>query len=147
MPAGKGEPRHVSCEDDTSESDLHQEFFSTHLPSRPVSTMGGAEREANSGHRKPSKIVLCFDGTGNKFHGDDSDSNILVRNASSISFFLSFFFKKKKKKKEKEKKFFASMLTIFNRKFTECLIGRPATSVSPPSLFLLMDIQCERSCR
>jgi uncharacterized protein (DUF2235 family) len=21
--------------------------------------------------------VLCFDGTGNKFHGDDSDSNIL----------------------------------------------------------------------
>lgn len=47
--------------------------------------MGGAEREANSGHRKPSKIVLCFDGTGNKFHGDDSDSNILVRNASAIS--------------------------------------------------------------
>lgn len=28
-------------------------------------------------HRKPRKIVLCFDGTGNKFHGDDSDSNIL----------------------------------------------------------------------
>ncbi|KAM3530275.1 hypothetical protein NHJ13051_001494 [Beauveria bassiana] len=23
------------------------------------------------------KLVLCFDGTGNKFHGDDSDSNIL----------------------------------------------------------------------
>lgn len=28
-------------------------------------------------HRKHRKIVLCFDGTGNKFHGDDSDSNIL----------------------------------------------------------------------
>lgn len=27
--------------------------------------------------RKPRKLVLCFDGTGNKFHGDDSDSNIL----------------------------------------------------------------------
>lgn len=23
------------------------------------------------------KLVLCFDGTGNKFRGDDSDSNIL----------------------------------------------------------------------
>ncbi|KAK8076498.1 hypothetical protein PG994_003770 [Apiospora phragmitis] len=27
--------------------------------------------------RTPRKLVLCFDGTGNKFHGDDSDSNIL----------------------------------------------------------------------
>lgn len=27
--------------------------------------------------QKPRKLVLCFDGTGNKFHGDDSDSNIL----------------------------------------------------------------------
>lgn len=27
--------------------------------------------------RKPRKLILCFDGTGNKFHGDDSDSNIL----------------------------------------------------------------------
>lgn len=26
---------------------------------------------------KPRKLVLCFDGTGNKFHGNDSDSNIL----------------------------------------------------------------------
>lgn len=29
------------------------------------------------GHVKHRKLVLCFDGTGNKFHGDDSDSNIL----------------------------------------------------------------------
>ncbi|KAI1632144.1 hypothetical protein F4809DRAFT_629038 [Biscogniauxia mediterranea] len=28
-------------------------------------------------HRSPRKLVLCFDGTGNKFRGDDSDSNIL----------------------------------------------------------------------
>ncbi|KID85855.1 oxidoreductase, short chain dehydrogenase/reductase family [Metarhizium guizhouense ARSEF 977] len=27
--------------------------------------------------RRPRKLVLCFDGTGDKFHGDDSDSNIL----------------------------------------------------------------------
>ncbi|OIW26966.1 hypothetical protein CONLIGDRAFT_707645 [Coniochaeta ligniaria NRRL 30616] len=27
--------------------------------------------------RKPRKLVLCFDGTGNKFRGDDSDSSIL----------------------------------------------------------------------
>ncbi|KJZ74553.1 hypothetical protein HIM_06149 [Hirsutella minnesotensis 3608] len=27
--------------------------------------------------RGPRKLVLCFDGTGNKFHGDESDSNIL----------------------------------------------------------------------
>ncbi|ROV96103.1 hypothetical protein VSDG_05075 [Cytospora chrysosperma] len=26
---------------------------------------------------KPHKLVLCFDGTGNKFHGNDNDSNIL----------------------------------------------------------------------
>ncbi len=30
-----------------------------------------------SDDRKARKLVLCFDGTGNKFHGDDSDSNIL----------------------------------------------------------------------
>lgn len=29
------------------------------------------------GRRGVKKLVLCFDGTGNKFHGDDSDSNIL----------------------------------------------------------------------
>jgi uncharacterized protein (DUF2235 family) len=34
-------------------------------------------RASSAHHRKPRKIVLCFDGTGNKFHGDDSDSNIL----------------------------------------------------------------------
>ncbi|KAJ2894180.1 hypothetical protein MKZ38_007882 [Zalerion maritima] len=28
-------------------------------------------------HRPPRKLILCFDGTGNKFRGDESDSNIL----------------------------------------------------------------------
>ncbi|KAG5984959.1 hypothetical protein E4U55_002366 [Claviceps digitariae] len=27
--------------------------------------------------RQPRKLILCFDGTGNKFHGNESDSNIL----------------------------------------------------------------------
>lgn len=34
---------------------------------------GGGPRNKHT-HRK---LILCFDGTGNKFHGDDSDSNIL----------------------------------------------------------------------
>lgn len=34
-----------------------------------------SEQAARS--RGVRKLVLCFDGTGNKFHGDDSDSNIL----------------------------------------------------------------------
>ncbi len=35
-------------------------------------------RLAPSEHRRRArKLVLCFDGTGNKFRGDDSDSNIL----------------------------------------------------------------------
>lgn len=34
-----------------------------------------ADQAARS--RGVRKLVLCFDGTGNKFHGDDSDSNIL----------------------------------------------------------------------
>lgn len=27
--------------------------------------------------RPPKKLILCFDGTGNRFRGDESDSNIL----------------------------------------------------------------------
>lgn len=38
-----------------------------------TSTAGGQQRKKHA-HRK---LILCFDGTGNKFHGDDSDSNIL----------------------------------------------------------------------
>jgi hypothetical protein len=28
-------------------------------------------------HGPPKQFVLCFDGTGNKFAGDESDSNVL----------------------------------------------------------------------
>ncbi|KAK3940861.1 hypothetical protein QBC46DRAFT_112348 [Diplogelasinospora grovesii] len=59
-----------------SQQDVHEEFFSTHLPSRPASAMGVA-MDAHPSQHKARKLVLCFDGTGNKFHGDDSDSNIL----------------------------------------------------------------------
>jgi hypothetical protein len=58
---------------------IHEETFSHHIPSRPATAMD-AEREHHpprTPRSKPHKIVLCFDGTGNKFHGDDSDSNIL----------------------------------------------------------------------
>ena len=34
----------------------------------------GQRREKSRGIKK---LILCFDGTGNKFHGDDTDSNIL----------------------------------------------------------------------
>ncbi|KAL2168167.1 hypothetical protein VTG60DRAFT_335 [Thermothelomyces hinnuleus] len=58
----------------------HDDFLSTHPSSRP-DTPAGPEihhrYQDSRRHRKPRKIVLCFDGTGNKFHGDDSDSSIL----------------------------------------------------------------------
>ncbi|KAF5021746.1 hypothetical protein F66182_6196 [Fusarium sp. NRRL 66182] len=45
--------------------------------SRPSSPAMGPVVSSVDPERKPRKLVLCFDGTGNKFHGDDSDSNIL----------------------------------------------------------------------
>jgi hypothetical protein len=44
---------------------------------RPLSMMDGIQPTAPNGKRPRRKLVLCFDGTGNKFRGDDSDSNIL----------------------------------------------------------------------
>lgn len=58
------------------ESQSHQDFFSMNIPSRPASVLG-AGMDGNASKRQPRKLVLCFDGTGNKFKGDDSDSNIL----------------------------------------------------------------------
>ena len=58
------------------ESQSHQEFFSINAPSRPSSELG-ADMDGNTPKHRPRKLVLCFDGTGNKFKGDDSDSNIL----------------------------------------------------------------------
>ena len=28
-------------------------------------------------HEKPSKLILCFDGTGNQYSGDTSDTNVV----------------------------------------------------------------------
>ncbi|KAI0454297.1 hypothetical protein F5B21DRAFT_475646 [Xylaria acuta] len=47
--------------------------YQTVGPPGPPSAMA----QALEYHRTPRKLVLCFDGTGNKFRGDDSDSNIL----------------------------------------------------------------------
>jgi hypothetical protein len=50
------------------------EYFA--VPTQPVTPMADPVM-AHGPKRKPRKLVLCFDGTGNKFRGDDSDSNIL----------------------------------------------------------------------
>ena len=41
---------------------------------RPASVLDGMNHPVE---KRARKLVLCFDGTGNKFRGDDSDSNIL----------------------------------------------------------------------
>lgn len=46
-------------------------------PTRAFSPFSGANTKAKEAERTPRKLILCFDGTGNKFHGDESDSNIL----------------------------------------------------------------------
>ncbi|KAI1372553.1 hypothetical protein F4677DRAFT_432002 [Hypoxylon crocopeplum] len=48
-----------------------------HLASAEHSTAWLTMNPAREARRAPHKLVLCFDGTGNKFRGDDSDSNIL----------------------------------------------------------------------
>ena len=35
------------------------------------------EKSAEAGPRNPRKLVLCFDGTGNVFNGNTSDTNIV----------------------------------------------------------------------
>ncbi|KAL2192550.1 hypothetical protein P885DRAFT_47384 [Corynascus similis CBS 632.67] len=60
-------------------ADAHDEFSTPH-PSRPATPVGPEHHPRHPDarhHRKPRKIILCFDGTGNKFHGDETDSNIL----------------------------------------------------------------------
>ncbi|KAH9885691.1 hypothetical protein F4778DRAFT_787087 [Xylariomycetidae sp. FL2044] len=48
-----------------------------HLTRASESPARFAMTPGNESRRPPRKLVLCFDGTGNKFRGDDSDSNIL----------------------------------------------------------------------
>jgi len=55
----------------------------SHAAGREFHSVGGAPSVVDmhpapeQRRRKPRKLILCFDGTGNKFRGDDSDSNIL----------------------------------------------------------------------
>ncbi|KFG77830.1 oxidoreductase, short chain dehydrogenase/reductase family [Metarhizium anisopliae] len=44
---------------------------------RATSPFSHAAIMPRDAERAPRKLILCFDGTGNKFHGDESDSNIL----------------------------------------------------------------------
>lgn len=46
-----------------------------HVLNKPM--MKGTGVHGGDYWHKTRKLVLCFDGTGNKFHGDESDSNIL----------------------------------------------------------------------
>lgn len=52
------------------------DYFTAHVPTQPVTPMADPVMPYGP-KRKPRKLVLCFDGTGNKFRGDDSDSSIL----------------------------------------------------------------------
>lgn len=72
-----------SYETPISEHDFHYAHGNSRAPSQKptmadttgaASYFGGPQRRGKYNRRK---LVLCFDGTGNKFHGDDSDSNIL----------------------------------------------------------------------
>lgn len=74
MPDVHNHPAQPRC--DVSEHD----FLSTRAPSRAPSqrsTMADTAQGQQPKRRTHRKLILCFDGTGNKFHGDDSDSNIL----------------------------------------------------------------------
>ncbi|KAG5951060.1 hypothetical protein E4U53_003853 [Claviceps sorghi] len=44
---------------------------------RNMSPFSGHAAVPRESDRRPRKLILCFDGTGNKFHGNESDSNIL----------------------------------------------------------------------
>jgi uncharacterized protein (DUF2235 family) len=65
------EPASAETGLDRRRSDATDDFNS-------LKAAGPASLKAASDYRRQTrKLILCFDGTGNKFHGDDSDSNIL----------------------------------------------------------------------
>jgi uncharacterized protein (DUF2235 family) len=54
--------------------------MSTEFDNSIPSSSSGVQRRKDKKKDKdkpPSKLVLCFDGTGNKFSGDSSDTNIV----------------------------------------------------------------------
>ncbi len=58
-----------------SVQDDARSFVSFIPPRRPASILTGDMNHAADRH--PRKLVLCFDGTGKNFQGDEGDSNIL----------------------------------------------------------------------
>ncbi|KAK6352087.1 hypothetical protein TWF730_008918 [Orbilia blumenaviensis] len=60
------------------EQEPHFEPTPSEKPQRPssISTCDSGVH-GNVDFTKQRRLVLCFDGTGNKFHGDDTDSNIV----------------------------------------------------------------------
>ena len=71
-PNSQSASQNASIKEQTESSRDFQSF-----QSRPTTPAMGPVGPGFEPARKPRKRVLCFDGTGNKFHGDDSDSNIL----------------------------------------------------------------------
>lgn len=43
----------------------------------PAPTMNSGERVHSENDKPVSKLVLCFDGTGNEYSGNTSDTNIV----------------------------------------------------------------------
>lgn len=61
----------MAPDSDTRPADLEEQFDYYRR------TMGDPAAGLSSKTRPRRKFILCFDGTGNKFSGTDSDSNIL----------------------------------------------------------------------
>ncbi|KAI1104346.1 hypothetical protein F4804DRAFT_341865 [Jackrogersella minutella] len=64
QPSREDTKGHAATSRESVDSSEHPHAFSNMNPTKEA-------------RRNPRKLVLCFDGTGNKFRGDDSDSNIL----------------------------------------------------------------------
>jgi uncharacterized protein (DUF2235 family) len=46
-------------------------------PSGSNAAIGGKTKRKENGEKIPNRLVLCFDGTGNKFSGTSGDTNIV----------------------------------------------------------------------
>lgn len=60
-----------------AQSHRRSESASRHFGQDDGASIRSSMNPATERRIAPRKLVLCFDGTGNKFKGDDSDSNIL----------------------------------------------------------------------
>jgi uncharacterized protein (DUF2235 family) len=46
-------------------------------PAGSHAASGGKKKRKENGEKIPDRLVLCFDGTGNKFSGSSGDTNIV----------------------------------------------------------------------